>query len=141
METKDKGTVRSRIFYIVIVLVMLISATGYFIYTGTRHTGSVAVVRIGERELLRAELSEDARFLLEDGVVTRVPNDYRMAEHYSIEELGKHHINILEVKDGRISCIEANCPDLTCVHIAPMGEGTDGIPIACLPHGMIITVE
>lgn len=132
---------RSLLFYGLLVLLLLCSGVGFYIYQQMKTPETAAVIRLGDRELLRAPLSRDARYLLKDGEITEVDMDYTMAANFSAEELSEHAINVLEIRDGRIRCIEANCPDLTCVHIAPMGADTDGIPIACLPHGMIITIE
>lgn len=48
-------------------------------------------------------------------------------------ELGS---NTVRIKDGRISVVDADCPDRTCVR---MGELVSELePIVCLPHRLII---
>ena len=44
--------------------------------------------------------------------------------------------NIVEIGDGNtIRISEADCPDKTCVKT---GELSDGVPIVCLPHKLVI---
>lgn len=47
--------------------------------------------------------------------------------------------NTLVVKDGSICMTEANCPDLVCVYTGNISH--TGEVIACLPHGLIITIQ
>ena len=52
-----------------------------------------------------------------------------------IAELGRNH---LIIKDGRIWCSEADCPDKLCVQ---QGEKSlDGDTIVCLPNQMAVTI-
>ncbi len=45
--------------------------------------------------------------------------------------------NVISIKNGRISIIEADCPDKKCV---AMGElKSDILPIVCLPHKLMIS--
>lgn len=50
-----------------------------------------------------------------------------------IEYEGRH--NIIEIKDGRIHMLSANCPDKVCVHT---GWLETDIPIVCLPNKLSI---
>ena len=43
--------------------------------------------------------------------------------------------NIVEITDGKIHVIEADCPDKICVN---MGFLQGGAPIVCLPHKLVI---
>ncbi|MBO7395029.1 MAG: NusG domain II-containing protein [Ruminococcus sp.] len=44
--------------------------------------------------------------------------------------------NIVEIDEGNtIRISEADCPDKTCVKT---GELSDGVPIVCLPHKLVI---
>ncbi len=43
--------------------------------------------------------------------------------------------NVLEIKDGRIRMLEADCPDKVCIHT---GWLTTDIPIVCLPNRLVI---
>ena len=43
--------------------------------------------------------------------------------------------NIIEIKDGRIRMLEADCPDHVCIHT---GWLSSDIPIVCLPNRLVI---
>ena len=47
--------------------------------------------------------------------------------------------NAVEVADGAIRVREADCPDLRCVRQGPIAR--TGEVIACVPHGLLITLE
>lgn len=47
--------------------------------------------------------------------------------------------NTIQVKDGSVFVSDANCPDLICVKTGKIS--TTGLPVACLPHGLIITIQ
>lgn len=53
-------------------------------------------------------------------------------------QIGEYQ-NVLQIKDGFASIIEANCPDKLCVsqhRISKKGES-----LICLPHKLVIRVE
>lgn len=43
--------------------------------------------------------------------------------------------NVIDIRDGKIAVIEANCPDHICM---AMGYCNSGAPIACLPNELIL---
>ena len=47
--------------------------------------------------------------------------------------------NHIIVKDGKIWCDEASCPDKVCVHTGKISLSTE--TIACLPNKMIIRIK
>lgn len=44
--------------------------------------------------------------------------------------------NIIEIKDGKVRVSDADCPDKTCMKTGYLRS--EGIPIVCLPHKLII---
>ena len=44
--------------------------------------------------------------------------------------------NVVNIKDGKIAVLEADCPDHICM---AMGYRSSGAPIACLPNGLILS--
>lgn len=46
--------------------------------------------------------------------------------------------NIVEIRDGRVSVIEASCPDQICVRHGPTDQTAD--PIVCLPNKLVVRV-
>lgn len=50
--------------------------------------------------------------------------------------------NTIQVKDGRISVIYADCPDKVCVHQGERGIGcADASPIVCMPNKLSIIIH
>ncbi|WP_314724581.1 NusG domain II-containing protein [Enterocloster bolteae] len=45
-------------------------------------------------------------------------------------------INIVQIEDGRIRMMEAECPDKTCVHMGWLNS--KAMPIVCLPNHLSI---
>ena len=93
----------------------------------------------GERSVF--SLDKDLRIVVRDGKAS--PGDPEV----SLEELKKadpgslSDINILEIKEGSVACVESNCSNQNCVHTNPLtGQGYE-LPIVCLPHGMIAYIE
>lgn len=43
--------------------------------------------------------------------------------------------NIIQIQDGRIRMLEADCPDHTCIQ---MGWLDSAVPIVCLPNHLVI---
>lgn len=47
--------------------------------------------------------------------------------------------NMIQVEDGKIRVIDADCPDKVCVNTGWRTAG--GAPIVCLPHKLVIKME
>ena len=78
---------------------------------------AVAVVSVDGEEYARYPLSEDTQVTIEqDG-----------------------HTNTIEIKNGAVRVISANCPDNTCVHQGFISKGSE--VIVCLPAKLTITLE
>ena len=69
-----------------------------------------------------------------DGVTE---DTYSLTEDRKIEI--NHGTNILEIKDGEASMIEADCPDQICVHQKAISA--NGESIICLPNKVVVEVE
>ena len=46
--------------------------------------------------------------------------------------------NVIEIKDGRVCCIDANCPDKICVSHGSLSPDYDNDMIVCAPHKLVI---
>ena len=77
--------------------------------------GSFAVVQVDGVTVARYALSEDGVFVLNGGS------------------------NTIEIKDGKIRMLEAQCPNLQCVHQGWISKSYQSI--VCLPNKMIVTIE
>ena len=49
--------------------------------------------------------------------------------------------NILEIKDHKIRCIDANCPDKICVSHSYLNPEIDNDMIVCAPHGLVVQYQ
>ena len=104
---------------ILILVLVLLVAGGFlvkFVFFGK--DGIKATIRQGGKEAVLIDLSKDTEFVLDDSF---------------------GGTNTVTVKDGQISVSDANCPDLVCVYTPPASKTGD--IIACLPHGLIISIE
>ena len=76
-----------------------------------------------------------ARIAQPGGIITEL--DLNKETELHLDD-GLGGTNTVVVKDGKLSVTEANCPDLVCVYSPPVS--LTGEIIACLPHGLVITV-
>ena len=49
--------------------------------------------------------------------------------------------NVIEIKNKKVRCIEANCPDCICVEHGELRADIDNDMIVCAPHRLIIMYE
>ncbi len=49
------------------------------------------------------------------------------------------HYNLLQIHDGSVSVLEADCPDQICAGHKPISQG--GESIICLPHKLVIQIS
>ena len=49
--------------------------------------------------------------------------------------------NVIEIKNKKVRCIEANCPDCICVEHGDLIEDIDNDMIICAPHRLVIMYE
>lgn len=74
-----------------------------------------------------------------DGAVVDTIDLDAVDEAYTLRLDDERGMNVVAVEPGRIRVVEADCPDEVCVHTGWIdGPAT---PIACVPHGLTITVE
>jgi len=74
-----------------------------------------------------------------DGELIKTINLDAVVLPYEFTVEGPRGYNKVLVEHGRISVIEADCPDKLCIKQGPIE--TDAIPIVCLPHRLVITIE
>lgn len=84
--------------------------------------------------LLRPKVPEKTVTVVQDGVVTQVLD---LGKDQILELTGANGgTNTVEVKDGKVAVTHASCPDHICM---AMGWCDSGLPIACLPNGLILS--
>lgn len=74
-----------------------------------------------------------------DGEVMRTIDLSAVDEPFTFEVADERGCNVVAVEHGRIRVVEADCPDRICEHAGWIDA--PGRPIACIPHGLAITVE
>ncbi len=74
-----------------------------------------------------------------DGKPYRTVDLSSVKEPYEILIETEYGSNTILVEKGAISVIEADCPDLICVHQGRLS--TAGVPIVCMPHRLVIQIE
>ena len=105
---------------IILVLVMLAVAMMalLIINYGVKKKGTYAVVKVDGQELYKLELDKDT----------------------TVDVAGyQGGLNRIEVKAGKISMTEADCPDELCVKTGKISR--TGETIVCLPHRVVIEIK
>lgn len=105
---------------IILVLVMLAAAMMalLIINYGVKKEGTYAVVKVDGKELYKLELDKDT----------------------TIDVAGyQGGLNRIEVKAGKVSMTEADCPDELCVKTGKISR--TGETIVCIPHRVVIEIK
>lgn len=111
----NKKKIRNDI--ILVVVILIVAATGIFLLNSLKTEGTFAVVKIDGVEVGRYLLSENTEKVIKT------------------EGDGK---NTLVIQDGKVFIEDANCPDKICEghnKISYTGE-----TIVCLPHKVVIEI-
>lgn len=104
---------------IIVIALLLAVSVAVFIFSLPSRSVEVgeAVISINGEEYGRYSLDSDR-------VIT-------------VEQNG--HINIIEIKDGAVRVLSADCPDKTCISQGWITKG--GEVIVCLPARMTVTLD
>lgn len=62
--------------------------------------------------------------------------DLSTMEDQTIDITYDGRVNTLQIENGRIRVLSADCPDHTCVHMGWLKSGA--LPIVCLPNHLVI---
>ncbi len=77
--------------------------------------------------------------IYQDGhLLRRIPLEPGAEDTFTVES-GKDGFNAIQVVNGKIGIVDANCPDKLCVKMGMISSGT--YPISCLPHKLVIQIE
>ena len=113
--TMDKKTLIFTVIFAALVVV------GLLLYIALGSTGgNVAVISLDGEIYEKIDLS-------------------RVEAAYDIEIKTQYGMNIVHVQPGAIGVSYADCPDKVCVNRGSITGG--GIPIACVPHRLVISIE
>ena len=84
--------------------------------------------------LLRPRAPKKQVLVIQDGQVVQVLD---LGKNQTLRFTGSNGgTNTVEVRDGKVAVIQASCPDHICM---AMGWCDSGLPIACLPNGLILS--
>ena len=101
---------------LLMIVIVLLAASLLWIFLRPGETGACATVTIHGTETARYPLSQNVTVTLGDN------------EAY----------NVLTISDGKVSIIDANCGDHTCVHTGRISR--EGEQIICLPHELVVEI-
>ena len=73
--------------------------------------------------------------IVRDGVVY-CTLDLAQTEDQTLELSSPNGTNAIQIQDGAIRVLSADCPDQTCVRMGALSP--NGLPIVCLPHHLVI---
>lgn len=73
--------------------------------------------------------------IVQDGTVVYT-FDLETAQNQTLQIEYEGRINTVQIEDGRIRMLEAECPDQTCVHMGWLDS--KAMPIVCLPNHLSI---
>ncbi len=78
--------------------------------------------------------------IYQDGVLLQSIDLHAVQAPYTFTIQGKNHcVNEIEVRQGSIGIISANCPDKLCVHQGFIQNSK--LPITCLPNHLVIQIR
>ena len=110
--------------------VLLISIVLWCIITLSGKSGRVITVRVDGHLYGTYQLDADREIVIEPPP----------AKEKNLKA-GRKNVpwrNVLKIRSGQASMIEADCPDLICVHHRPISR--QGESIVCLPHKVVVEV-
>lgn len=103
-------------FIIIGVVLVVVGVLVFFLYGVNGDSGKYVQVEVNGEVVETFELTDDVQ------------------KQYDFDG----NINTLQIKDGKASVIEANCPDGICTNHMPVSRA--GESIICLPHKLVVTV-
>jgi len=104
-------------FVIIIVAVLVACALFFFWIFKFGDSGSYAVVYLNGEEKNRYALSENINDLIQS----------------------ENGVNEIQILDGSVSIISADCADKICVNHVPIYRNNESI--ICLPHKMVVEIQ
>ena len=122
----------------IIVLILALSLLAYFLFFRSTVIGNSITIK-GENQIIgEYDLSVDRLILIE-----KTESGYTLTEineSYDVSDF-KSHYNLVSIKGGEVSVIEADCPasgSTRCTNQGKKKYSDDSI--ICLEHGVVITI-
>lgn len=102
--------------------------------------GSILLVSAAAGALVfRGRAGDSTAFLYQDGVCIRTIALSGVDAPFSFTVEWEGGYNVIEVERGRIRVAQADCPDQVCVRQGWISNSV--VPVACLPHRLVIQLE
>lgn len=83
--------------------------------------------------ILRAPHGQTVQIVQDGSVLYTIDLSKESNQTIQVEYEGR--TNVIQIQDGKIRMLEAECPDHTCVQ---MGWLDSAVPIVCLPNHLVI---
>ena len=111
---------RKTVCILIVVLIVFGALLGLLFIKGEKIAGSVACIYSNGKLIKTIELKAD--------------------DDYTFEVKSENGgVNAIQVKDGKIGVISADCPDKICVNTPHISDGVQ--PIVCMPNRLVIQIE
>lgn len=101
--------------------------------------GILLVSTVASALVLRGRAGASTAHIYQDGVCIRTIALDRVEEPFSFTIEWENGCNVIEVERGRIRVARADCPDQVCVRQGWISNSV--VPVACLPHRLVIQLE
>lgn len=122
-KEKISSETAKKLDVIMIIVLLVFAFTSYTVtnFVFKNNKSNIAVFVAGEKidyiDNKKIDINVDGTYTIEDG-------------------LGGY--NVIEIKDKKVRCIDANCPDKICVEHGPLNMDIDNDMIICAPHKLSI---
>ncbi len=122
---------------ILIVSLLIIAACTFFVIRIMSDPGTLVVVRVDGEDIASYPIDRDTTVIFRDGKA--IDPDDESFDPASVKKSNLSYYNIMQIVNGEVSVIEADCPDKICVHHNPISN--DGESIICLPHKFSVHIR
>ena len=112
---------KTKIWILILALVCAAGLSAFLLQRNADRGAVIAVITVDGEEIQRVDLS-------------------RIKAAYDIPVVTEYGSNTVHVEPGAISVTQADCPDHICVAMGKLESG-GGIPIICMPHRLVISLE
>lgn len=114
---QDQGIRMKKKDIILIAVILVIALFGYAAIKMTQKDGKEVVITVDGKEVYQTPISKD--------------------QTYEIPV--KNGVNIMQIKDGKVTMKEADCKDQICADHKAIEKS--GETIVCLPHKVVIEIK
>ena len=127
---------------ILLAVLIVIGLTASIAVAHSSKEGSRVVIKTGGKLYGQYSLDEDQEIVVRTGSSANSSQNESAAsadaegKNDSWENLESY--NIVQIKDSRVSMVEADCHNQVCVHHRPISKS--GESIICLPHKVVVEI-